>query len=218
VAPLVLSLLAACGTSGGYVAPRATVVRPDRYTATDAIPYRTLTPEDFLASAPPAEVAAQAPVLGAWTCANVVPEAQPRIVLEPGDEPGTHVARLSTASFRAEMDRSCSWWNPKALGLPRNYILQHEQIHFGLTELAARRLSVEIGDLRVVVRSPQEAGPALQREYDRRVQRMSTELVRENTEFDRRTSGRHDPATQAGWWARVQQDLAQTARGRGGPK
>ena len=40
--------------------------------------------------------------------------------------------------FRAQMDRKCSWWNPKDLGFPQEYILEHEQIHFALCELGAR--------------------------------------------------------------------------------
>ena len=50
-------------------------------------------------------------------------------------------ARVHNLAFTAFMDRDCSWWNPQYTGLPHEYILEHEQIHFALFEIAARRLN-----------------------------------------------------------------------------
>ena len=47
-------------------------------------------------------------------------------------------ATLAAPRFRAVFDRLCSWWNPRS-NFPK-YLLQHEQIHFDLTEIAALEL------------------------------------------------------------------------------
>ena len=68
--------------------------------------------------------------------------------------------------FFAQMDRNCSWWNPGEVGLPDDYILEHEQIHFALFELEARRLNesaAEIGEaVSVTADSKEEAARGAQ--------------------------------------------------------
>jgi hypothetical protein len=44
------------------------------------------------------------------------------------------------------MNRDCSWWNEKAT-MDAAYVLEHEQIHFALTELGARSLSANAAQI-----------------------------------------------------------------------
>ena len=107
-------------------------------------------------------------------------------------------------------DRS-TWWNPKPQApLPAPYVLEHEQIHFALTELHARKLSARVQGLELEA----EAGAgqaAIQSALEETMQRAGDELVDENTRFDRDTSGRYEPANQARWRADVEARLAASA-------
>ena len=51
------------------------------------------------------------------------------------------MGRIKHIAFEATMNPKCSWWNPN---LPRRktaYVLQHEQIHFAISEIAARKIT-----------------------------------------------------------------------------
>ena len=198
------------GTLPDYARPRVERVRAEDYQAGDVIRYRSVTRNDFRAEAPPAHAAGTADRMGAFTCANIVPDGSPQVSFSPGPEPGSMVARLDSVRFYAVMDRDCSWWNPKAVRDP-DYILQHEQIHFGLTELQARRLSAAMRDVRLVVRSPEQAAEQMQRLYDQNAQESSEQLVRDSTRYDEETSFRSAPKAQARWLEYVERELAKTA-------
>jgi hypothetical protein len=203
-------LLAACSTLPEHARPRAELVDPASYRATDAIRYRALTRADFRATEPPKQVAAHANSFGAFTCASVVPEGMTRVRLEPAHEPGIYVATLENAAFHAEMDRGCSWWNPAGTPVPKAYVLEHEQIHFALTEIQARRLGAAMREVRLRTDAPQSAGAELERRYHALLETAMAELLRRSTEFDEDTSGSYEPEQQARWLARVESELART--------
>jgi predicted secreted Zn-dependent protease len=105
------------------------------------------------------------------------------------------------------MDRSCSWWNPKDIGLPADYILQHEQIHFALTELAARDATARVKSITGKGRTPQAAADDFQARVARLMHEIVSELKERSTQFDEATSGRYAPEAQEGWWRRVASEL-----------
>jgi hypothetical protein len=192
-----------------YARPQAETLRPDQYTATDVTRYRAVSREDFRAERPPVAIGDNARNMGAFTCANIVPEGDPQVSLTTRSD-GARVARVERAHFHAEMDRGCSWWNDAARRDP-TYILEHEQIHFALTEIQARRLTEQLRALEVVVRDPRRASARIQREYDRLARESSEALVRESTRFDEETSFRFAPDAQRRWLRYVEQELAATA-------
>ena len=183
---------------------------PADYRATDTIRYRALTRADYRAAEPPAHVAAHARSFGAFTCANVVPEGMTRVLFEPTGAPGTYLARLEKTAFHAEMDRGCSWWNPQGVAIPADYVLQHEQIHFALTEIQARHLTAKLRELRLRTDSPPSATSELQGRYNEALEDATAELLRTSTAFDEDTSGRYEPGRQARWLERVEAELART--------
>jgi len=190
-----------------YARPRAQTLRPEDYRATDVTRYRSVTRDDFRASRPPVELGANARNMGAFTCVNVVPDGDPNVRFSlRGD--GSQVARLDRASFHAEMDRSCSWWNEQGR-LDPAYVLEHEQIHFALTEIEARKLTARIREVELVARDPQSATAEIQRIYDRLAREASEALVRDNTRFDEETSFRFAPDVQQRWLTTVEQELAE---------
>jgi hypothetical protein len=193
-----------------FALPHAEVMDPSKYRATDVIPYRQLTREDFRGTAPPAQVAAHADAAGAFTCGNIVPLGAASSRFDPTRKPGIYVGRFENAAFHAQMDRGCSWWNDGQAGLPSAYVLEHEQIHFALTEIAARHLTAAVRAERVET-SAQRGDALLRERYDAILQEAMKELLRTNTAFDRDTSGRYEPERQREWLERVQRELGQTA-------
>ncbi len=57
------------------------------------------------------------------------------------------MAVIDRLRFRAEMERDCSWWNPGVRSRDEPRILEHEQMHFVLFEIAARHLNQRTFDL-----------------------------------------------------------------------
>jgi hypothetical protein len=208
-------LLAACSALPDHARPRGEVMEPAAYRATDTIRYRAITRADFRAAAPPAHVAEHAKSFGAFTCASIVPDGMTRVRFEPDRKPGTWLGRLENTSFHAEMDRGCSWWNPGKVPVPAAYVLEHEQIHFALTEIAARRLAARLREVGLRTDSPESAGAELQKRFDALLDASRAELLRTSTEFDEDTSGSYQPDRQARWLARVESELAR-ARDRAG--
>ncbi len=181
-----------------------------------AIPYRTLERADFRGTEAPPEFAAAAAQLNAATCAVITTLPRTRIVATPIAGPGgttRYRATLQNVGFEAQMLRSCSWWNPQDLGVPEAYILQHEQIHFALFELEARRLhgmrnrieahlSAEAGD-------PHAATQAAQALLDAEVRKGGERVLLRSRRFDEDTSMGHHPRQQQRWWEQVQAELAE---------
>lgn len=205
-------LLASCSRLPGYARPSARVMQQADYQTTDVIPYRELSRDDFRGASPPEHVAPHAAKLGAHTCGFIVPdsfELRATIVLDP--ESNGYVAPMPPLRFHAEMDRECSWWNPAAQRVDAAYILQHEQIHFAIFELEARRLSGDIAGLQGRGSSPEAAGVDMQRVLDAAVREAMSRVLVRSTRFDEETSFVHAPDRQARWAEEVRAELA---RGR----
>ena len=212
LAPPIATLLVACSTLPDHAPPRAGLMRPADYRATDVIRYRAITRADFRAAAPPAPVAEHAKSFGAFTCASIVPAGMTRVRFDPDREPERWLGRLENTAFHAEMDRGCSWWNPEKVPVPAAYVLEHEQIHFALTEIQARQLAARLGAVSLRTDSPSPTvASELQKRYDALLEAARDELLRTSTEFDEDTSGGYEPERQKRWLERVEAELARTS-------
>jgi predicted secreted Zn-dependent protease len=89
-----------------------------------------------------------------------------------------------------------------------SYILQHEQIHFAIAELAARDLTKRVRQLSATGDSPEQTAAALQRAIDGVFRDVMEQMTERNTNFDLDTSGRHDPERQQRWLDQVSGELA----------
>lgn len=202
-----LLVASACGRLPDYALPKAQIVDAAQLAHGDGVPYRKLTRADFRATAPPIENARRAARMSAFTCANVVPNGELQMEVRhahPGDE---FVARPKRVAFIAKLDRNCSWWNPKQDGEPPDYVLQHEQIHFAIAEAAARELTGRVRSLSATGDSAEQAGTALQRAIDGAFRDAVEAMTVRNTDFDRDTSGRHEPVLQQRWYDRLSAEL-----------
>ncbi|MFZ0451077.1 MAG: hypothetical protein WAL98_17710, partial [Desulfatiglandaceae bacterium] len=111
-----------------------------------------------------------------------------------------------------------SWWNPKIPANMRGYVLQHEQIHFALAELAARRLTSDTqkwaSDVLVIKPTPQEVRAELVRQIKDRINGAMEANVKRQAEFDEDTSMFFNPKWQQWWFRTVEKELKQTHRER----
>lgn len=208
-----LQLSSACSSLPAYAAPRGGMVDPDSVDRSDLIRYRDLRRDDFKAAAPPAEAAAHAELLGAMTCAYLLTTEGTKLkVVERRDADGSRFfATFDELGFVAYMDRNCSWWNPDEGEESEPYLLQHEQTHFALSELAARQLNARVPELIAELRSEgntlQEAQSLLEEQLEEILSEAHDELLDGNHDFDEDTSAKHDPVTQQRWFDRVNRKL-----------
>jgi hypothetical protein len=184
----------------------------------DLIGYRALTRDDFRAGEPPGEVADLHSQLGAATCVFLA--THPGMFVRSGSHgvdalQGQYRAWVEDLAFLAYMDRECSWWNPVPLGLPADYILQHEQIHFAFFEIAARRLNRDAEklakQLETVSPNQQQALHELRRRLDRELQKEMAAIVQRSDQLDRETSRTYRLDRQEWWWQAVNEELRELA-------
>ena len=219
IALSVVGIACGCGLPPEYV--EGTRVLPQVEAVSDtscAIAYRPLRREDFRGKHPPKEFLYQKESPGAVSCVFIRIDPDLRIAVHAvaaadGDE--LYVARLEQLYFRAEMDRACSWWNDDVSGLQGEVrMLQHEQIHFALFELAARELNrqarnrVRVWEYRAG--SPERAKAAAERFLQGLMREAMHEVGKRNADFDRETGFGQHWEIQQGWKRRVEAELGET--------
>jgi hypothetical protein len=113
--------------------------------------------------------------------------------------------------YVALLDREGSWWNPES-GTHPEWVLRHEQLHFDLTELVARRRNAEreldAARTRVVAASPGEAMRRFAERWSAHFAAVLEEWEALQASYDRETRHGTVPAEQTRWFARVHRELA----------
>ena len=211
------ALLFGCASAAPPAPPEPTepVVRrvrpPD---AGDMVAYRELDRGDFRADQPPPGADRSRGHVAAATCAYLVPnpELRFRAVRKPGELDFT--AEVVDLGFSAVMDPACSWWDAESRFRPDDYVLEHEQIHFALFELAARDLNQRADALSEQMRAVGETGEVALAEVRRRFDEAFNAAVQRTAErsqrFDQETSLGFQPEAQARWAREVEAELAAT--------
>jgi hypothetical protein len=171
--------------------------------------YQALTRDDFWARRPPPGRLGHASGFGALSCVRLAPEL-PQAVMVDRDEEGNRRARAPRAAYHAELDRHCSWWNPRTARGRTRYLLEHEQVHFAIVEVHARSLTLRVRALAVPVAARRDATAALRRRITELVDSTVAEIQRESDAFDRETSRRYATRTQARWLERLEPALRET--------
>jgi hypothetical protein len=111
------------------------------------------------------------------------------------------------ASTRATFDPTQSWWRlgqtSETLSPRDVQLLQHEQLHFDLTEIAVRKIRKRLEeDFRNACARP--GGTAEIREFIADVDRA---LQAEQRQYDRETTHGTNASAQQRWEARIRRDL-----------
>ena len=111
-----------------------------------------------------------------------------------------YTGTLSQLTFEAIFDPECSWWNPKIAKSKEKYVLQHEQIHFALVELAARKLTrkaaYEVKDYLAIGNSSEEIREQVTKKLKNMMLEAMQESIGEQTDFDKDTSLTYAPSVQ----------------------
>jgi hypothetical protein len=105
---------------------------------TELVAYRPLTRDDFRSPVAAGFSTIEERQIGATTCATII--ARPDDVVTRSEGTTRYVATLDDPIFFAVFSRKCSWWNPEQTHAESD-VLEHEQIHFAVSELEARRLN-----------------------------------------------------------------------------
>ncbi len=195
------------------LAPAGSLSRGGLPAGADPIPYRTLTRSDFRGVAPPPQFARVRDRLGAATCAYILlaPEARLETRRVNDGDALVYQAVPSGLAFYARMDRACSWWNASQSVLAREYVLEHEQIHFALFEIEARRLDARSGEIAeaaiTVGDTAEEAAAASQEALENRLRHALRAVLERNAAFDEETSHGEEPERQRKWYDRITREL-----------
>lgn len=106
------------------------------------------------------------------------------------------------------MDRGCSHWNDES-PLPESYVLEHEQLHFAIVELEARRLNARAEELeRSLVERGPDAEQKIQGGMNEVMEVSARQIAERGLALDEATSMRYAPEIQRGWLARLNRELA----------
>ena len=217
---LSLILLSACTRLPEYARPQYQPVADGSTAPVNGFSYRQLNPEDFQAPSLPQEVRQYNHRIQARSCLSIRPAADTSIRITRGTIANTQIytARYLDISFEALFNPDCSWWNPNIPPQRQEYILEHEQIHFALTELRARRLNrlyrQFLLDYIGVGSTVEEIRQELVDEAQKVLQQDMREDLQTHTRFDEDTSMVYDPAKQRQWLNKVTRQLAEEQSGK----
>ncbi len=219
---LLLTWVTACAQLPDYAKPRTIQTDEIRQVIGNGFPYRPLTPEDFRATSLPDNLAMHGESINAQSALLIRLTADSKFSITPWPllDHVNYLGRINHLAFEAVMIPDTSWWNPKTRAAIRGYVLQHEQIHFALTELAARKLTRDsqkwASGLMVVKETPQQV-------YDEIVQQIKAKINsalavnnKRHLDFDKDTSLSYNPSWQAWWFEMVEKELKQIESSRPG--
>jgi hypothetical protein len=113
--------------------------------------------------------------------------------------------------YVALLNREESWWNPKARTNPE-WVLRHEQLHFDLTEMVARRHNAERERHALASKTAADSPPAAMRAFAKRwsaAQRARLDAWEAlQDQYDRETRHGTLPKQQTAWFARIHREMA----------
>jgi hypothetical protein len=188
-------------------------------TLATGFPYRELTPEDFRATSPPEQLVEHTERINANAATQIRLTADSGFRITSGDLYGQSYffGRTERLAFEAVMLPDRSWWNPKIPAHLRGYVLQHEQIHFALTELAARQLTRDsqkwAPEILVIKPTLQEVRAELGRQIKDKINAAMEADLKRQVEFDEDTSLFYNTRRQQWWSWTVEDELKQTSPG-----
>ena len=213
---LSLTLLCACAQLPEYAKPRTIQIDEIHKVSLTGFTYRQLTPEDFRATSLPENLSTHGDMINAHSAIQIrmTADSNFRLTRWPFLDQTYYLGGINHLAFEAVMIPNKSWWNPKMKAALKGYVLQHEQIHFALTELAARKLTIDAQkwalSLRVTEQTPQQVYSEIVRQIKGMINSAMEANQKRHLEFDKDTSLFYAPSWQAWWLQKVEEELKQT--------
>lgn len=208
-----LACLSSCASLPEYARPR---FQPDvaRGNPDDSgFGYRQLTINDFQAQSPPDRQQPEG-AIRAQSCISIRPGKNTRMSVSRASYQGAMVFAGSflQVEYEAVFVPSCSWWKPDLKPQLVDYVLQHEQIHFGISELTARKVTKEMELQAAPIISFGSTAGEVQQDLLQKLQNLAHELIEEDlrihTDFDEDASMFYDPDVQEEWFNKIKAQLA----------
>jgi hypothetical protein len=212
---LLALLIAGCARLPEYARQHFHKLEEASASSGEGFRYRALTVEDFKAPSlsPPYEEYNHH--INAHSCISIRPSETSKVRITQCVYGGKmfFVGSITEVQFEAVFVPACSWWNPEVPGNRRSYVLQHEQIHFALAELAARRLTrearEELKNFLAIDATYQNVQDELREKVDTLTREAMAASFEEHTDFDEDTSLYYDPRAQRWWLEEVEGRLAE---------
>lgn len=213
---LFLALCAACARLPEYARPQLYTSEGRAGAGHNSFAYRQLTRADFQATALPEPYVRYNHRIQARSCISIRPADDTVLHVTNGAVSGQtfYLGNVSRITFRAMFNPDCSWWSPDVPTDTTPYVLQHEQIHFGLAELTARRLNREarsgLEQYLAIGKTPQQVQAELVEKVESVCRAAMEQEIEQHTSFDEETSLSYDPKAQQKWFVDITRRLSTT--------
>ncbi len=208
-------LLVGCSRLPAYSQPR--IEAGKTFLSSNGIAYRDLVASDFRAVVLPDDLRSHGQDLNAHTsiAISTVPGAKYIFSRKGDDQRRLWCGRVENLTFKALMFPEKSWWSPTLAKDQAAYVLQHEQIHFAIMEIAARQLNCGIarerGKLTACEASSEAVTTRMSDTIDRWMAEAQVETLKRHRNFDEATSRRYAPKAQQWWYDRLMKELLDLA-------
>jgi len=211
-------LLSGCAQLPEYARPHIMEIDNNQDIFKNGINYRQLTVNDFQAFELPADIEPNAKNINAHACCRIQVTKDSKFIITRGylDQQVSYFGSMKYIAFEAVMYPECSWLNPKISGKKLEYVLEHEQIHFALMEIAARKLTEEArkeAKRFIAIQSTYEdTGKEISVKIKNMLRTANQAVLKAHTSFDEDTSGYFDPKAQRWWLNWVNDELLKRNR------
>lgn len=208
---LLVVALAGCTRLPDYATPQI-ASQPTEYKS--FIPYRILKQSDFKAQSLTGKALNKEKHLNARSNIQIRPVPSTQIIVRRSTIGGTPVfiGNVLGLKLQAVFIPEASWWSPFIPPKKTPYVLQHEQIHFALMELTARKINQDIAntppDFSAIGNTAEEAQTLATMKMKDFINGYNSEIIKEHTAFDKDASLFYAPKIQARWWQDVANRLS----------
>lgn len=209
-------LVAGCARLPDYAVPHVVELNNISEKIANGVPYRALEVEDFRAKNVLGDRNGHANRLNAQIFTHIRLTESTRFLYHSKRDlyKFRYQGKVEDIGFEAVMLPDYSWWSRKVSPFQKPYTLQHEQIHFAITELTARNLSQkarrELQKFVVIEDTKEKAEERLQKKITTLIRDALNRDLQRQLEFDQETSLRFDPRKQQEWFEKVNAQLQET--------
>lgn len=209
----VFLLMSGCAQLPEYARPHLREIDHKQEVLKKGFTYRQLTVDDFQALELPANIKPHAKSIAAHACCRIRAAKDSKFTITRGylNQQIHYFGSIKYIFFEAVMIPECSWLNPRVSEEKLEYVLEHEQIHFALMEIAARKLTREVRKETKNFISIQSTYEDTQEEISAKIRDMvrtaNQAVLKEHASFDEDTSLYFDPEGQRWWLDRVEEQL-----------
>ena len=206
-------LVSGCSTLPEYARPRMVPTNQEIVSPSEGFAYRQLKIADFRALSLPQDLGDHEKHIQAHSCIQIRPTKDAKFKVVPNNYHGKtfYYASIQHIAFEALMIPGCSWWNPRMPKKRTDYVLQHEQIHFAITELAACQLTHQVQEIAktflVIQPTRKQALDELSTRIKSLIKTATDESLKEHLAFDEDTSMIFNPKQQRWWLNKVKKAM-----------